>query len=110
MDYDKLGTWAFILGSAIAVLSAFISADAALLKTILVLLGIIVGLLNVSDKDITHFLVAAIAMLAVGNANFDSVPVFGSVLQKMFGNMVIFVAPAAAIAAVKAVYSIASGN
>ncbi len=110
MNYDKLGAWAFILGAGIAVLTAFVSSDSGGFKAVLALLGVVVGLLNVNDKDITHFLVAVIAILAVGNANFDAVPVFGGLLQKMLGNIVIFVTPAAVIVAVKAVYSMASGK
>ena len=110
VNYDKIGGWAFILGAAIAVLTSFVSGDLWTIKAVLVLLGVIVGLLNVNDKDITHFLVAVIAILAVGNANFDAVPVVGGLLQKILGNIVVFVAPAAVIAAIKAVYVVASGK
>ncbi len=110
MNYDKLGGQAFIAGAAIAVLASFVSSDLGMIKAVLVLLGAIVGLLNINDKDTTHFLVAVVAILAVGNANFDVVPVFGILLQKMLGNIVVFVAPAAVIVAIKAVYSMASGR
>ncbi|MBI3412940.1 MAG: hypothetical protein HY051_02575 [Candidatus Aenigmarchaeota archaeon] len=110
MNYDKLGAWAFILGALVVVLASFVTADVGLLKSALVVLGIIVGLLNINDRDITHFLVAVIAILAVGNANFDAVPVFGNLIQKTLQNIVVFVAPAAAITAIKAVYTMASGK
>jgi len=110
MNYDKLGAWAFILGALTAVLASFVTADTGLLKPILVVLGIIIGLLNINDKDITHFLVAVIAILVVGNANFDAVPVAGNLIKKTLQNIVVFVAPAAVIAAVKAVYSVAPGR
>ncbi|MFH1401230.1 MAG: hypothetical protein ABIH41_06970 [Nanoarchaeota archaeon] len=73
-------------------------------------LGIIVGLLNVTDKETTTFLVASIAFL-VSFGSLSSVlsgVLFGwTAIGAFFDLMVIFVAPGAAIVAVKAIFSIA---
>ncbi len=110
MDSEKLGAWSFILGAAIAVLVSLLSLDAPLLMVVLVLLGSIVGLLNVNDKDTTHFLVAVIALAAAGNANVDLIPLIGTQLQNVLRNVGVFVAPAAVIVALKAIYEMASGK
>ncbi len=110
MDPDKLGAWSFIAGAVIAVFASLLSFDTPSLTAALVILGFLVGFLNISDKDTTHFLVAAIALIAAGNANVNAIPVVGTILQNMLRNIGIFVAPAAAIVALKAVYEIASGK
>ena len=61
----KLGAWAFIIGLILAIVLALISGTAAPAWAIFVLalLGVVVGLLNVSGKEAEKFLVAAIAFL-----------------------------------------------
>ena len=95
---DQLGAWSFILGLALAIILAFVAVNFAWL---LILLGIIVGLLNIQDKEVTQFLVAAIALIAVGSADVN---ILG--IPLILSNIVTFVSPAAVIVAVKAVYAI----
>jgi len=95
---DQLGAWSFILGLALAIILAFVAVDLAWL---LILLGIVVGLLNIQDKEVTQFLVAAIALIVVGSADVN---ILG--IPLILSNIVTFVSPAAIIVAVKAVYAI----
>jgi len=71
------------------------------------ILGIIVGLLNVADKEVSLFLVAAIALL-VSAAGLSMVLVniqaIGTVLSAILDNVVVFTAPAAAVVSLKALY------
>ncbi|MBI4168083.1 MAG: hypothetical protein HY515_03940 [Candidatus Aenigmarchaeota archaeon] len=110
MSTEKIGAWSFIVGAIVAVLAALLSFDTSAVTTLLVVLGFIVGLLNINDKDTTHFLVAVIALAAAGNANVDAIPVVGAQLQNILRNIGIFVAPAAAIVALKSIYEMASGK
>ncbi|MBI3412806.1 MAG: hypothetical protein HY051_01865 [Candidatus Aenigmarchaeota archaeon] len=110
IEPEKLGAWSFIAGVVIVILVSLLSIEAGLVTTMLVLLGVIVGLLNVRDKDTTHFLVAVIALAAAGNANLNIVPLAGGQLQNILRNIGIFVAPAAVIVALKAIYEMASGK
>ncbi len=110
VDHEKLGAWSFIAGVVIVILASLLSIEASLLTSVLILLGLIVGLLNVEDKDTTHFLVAVIALAAAGNANLNTVPLVGAQLQNILRNIGVFVAPAAVIVALKAVYEMASGK
>ena len=110
IDHEKFGAWSFIAGVVIVILASLLSIEAGLLTGVLILLGLVVGLLNVEDKDTTHFLVAVIALAAAGNANLDTVPLVGAQLQNILKNIGIFVAPAAVIVALKAVYEMASGK
>ena len=113
---QKIGYWAFIIGVIIAVIAGaaagMMAEYAGWILFVLVILGLIVGLLNVGDKEIQSFLIVAIALMAVGSANLaviDTVIMgLGSILQGIVGYIAVFVAPAALVVALKAVYSLGS--
>ncbi|MEW6722143.1 MAG: hypothetical protein AB1324_02690 [Candidatus Micrarchaeota archaeon] len=117
------GGYAFLGGLVIALvlglLSSYLPAGVEpILKAVLFVLGLVVGLLNVSDKEMMLFLVAAVAMLAASLA-FESslveslalVPGVGEMVGKMVSGFVgafqAFISPAAFIVAIQAVYKIA---
>jgi len=113
MDFERLGEWVFILGVVIAIISglAYQAMDvtsAGYIMVVLVILGLIVGFLNIKDKEMTNFLIAVIALVAVGAANLNQIPLIGSYLGYMVLNIAAFVAPAALVIALKAVYNMAS--
>lgn len=105
--HHKVGHYAFIIGvvlSLIAGLFQFINAWVILL---LVVLGIVVGFLNISAKEFTGFLVAGIALMVAGSANvliLDNIfSPLGSTIAAMLGFIKIFVAPAVIVVGLKAV-------
>lgn len=113
MPYEKIGGWAFILGVLIAVLAGLASgaldATAAGYVTLaLVILGVVVGFLNIGDKEVNDFLLAAVAVVLIGTANLTAIPVIGTYLALMVLNVAAFVAPAALVVALKAIYNLAS--
>ncbi len=113
MPYEKVGGWAFILGVVIAIVAGLASgaldaASAGYVTLALVVLGLIVGFLNVGDKQVNDFLIAAIAVVLLGTANLAVIPVVGMYLALMVLNVAAFVAPAALVVALKAVYNLAS--
>ena len=78
------------------------------LSYILLVLGLIVGLLNVSEKEVGSFLIAAIAFMftftALGNVAVG-IPIIGDTLARFFNLVNTFVAPAAAVVAFKALFA-----
>lgn len=116
MASQKVGGWAFILGVVIAIIAGLASTFAALYSgyvlLVLVVLGLIVGFLNIKDKEVVNFLIAAIALMAVGTANLVSInmaiPMLGTLVQGIVQNVAAFVAPAALVVALKEVYNIAN--
>ncbi|OYT55566.1 MAG: hypothetical protein B6U68_04655 [Candidatus Aenigmarchaeota archaeon ex4484_14] len=102
---EKWGSYAFLLGVLIAILTAFITAT--WVPALLVLLGLIVGFLNIADKEVQSFLIAAVALIVAGSVS-TSVGVIWAPLETILGNIMILVAPAAIIVALKAIYSLAS--
>jgi hypothetical protein len=116
MASQKVGGWAFILGVVIAIVAGLASTLVAVYSPyvllVLVVLGLIVGFLNIKDKQVVNFLIAAIALMAVGTANLISInmaiPMLGTLIQSIVQNIAAFVAPAALVVALKEVYNIAN--
>ncbi|UCD07775.1 MAG: hypothetical protein JSW41_02285 [Candidatus Aenigmatarchaeota archaeon] len=111
---QRVGAWAFILGVIIAIIAGIVvtaipTGITEWVALILVILGIVVGFLNIQDKQITGFLIAAIALMLTASAWQGLQPIFG--LGTLLTNIVVyiatFVAPAALVVALKEVLNIA---
>ena len=108
----KIGEWAFIVGALLAILLGFVPGQYMGTATlVLVVLGLIVGLLNVTAKETNSFLVAAIALIATGSAagSLKIIPpaVLGDFLSSAVMNLAAFVSPAAIVVALKAIMALA---
>lgn len=107
MELGKIGHWSFIIGVLLAMVAGLLGAAYAdMIAMILVVLGVIVGFLNISEKEVSSFLIAAIALLLTGAAGLETLPVMGSYLGPILTNIATFVAPAVVIVALKAVYEL----
>lgn len=105
MNLVTIGHWAFLLGVIISVIAGF-GGEIPALITVLFVLGLIVGFLNVTERESTSFLVAVIALMIVGLSGLQFgklTPVIVSILQ----NLIAFTSSAAVIVALKQVLSIA---
>ena len=104
---SRLGRWAFIVGVLIAIIAGLVPAwQTPTITWVLVILGLIVGLLNITAKETVEFLVATIALMLIGSAG--AIPALGTIILSILANIVAFVAPAALIVALKAIYELAS--
>lgn len=115
MNMQQIGGYAFLLGVLIAIIAALVTLDMVMVYTLLVVLGLIVGFLNVTDKETTSFLVASVALILTASATapLASVPTGGEYLayvSSIMANIALFVAPAALIVALKAVWKMASSE
>ncbi|MBD3304204.1 hypothetical protein GF343_03595 [Candidatus Woesearchaeota archaeon] len=105
---SKLGHWAFIAGILIAVIAGLVPAwNTPTVMWILVILGLVVGLMNITAKETVEFLVATIALVLIGTAGIQTLPALGEIVTAILENIVAFVAPAALIVALKAIYELA---
>ena len=116
MKSKRFGKWAFVIGFLIAIIIGLFSGNLdsnvqGWLILLLVALGLIVGFLNIAEKERTPFLVAAIALLVTGTAaiNLAIIPQIGTYLQNIIKNITVFVTPAAIVVALKAIFSLAKG-
>jgi hypothetical protein len=114
MDLKQFGPWAYIVGVVIAVIAGFLMPANAMAALVLGVLGLIVGLLNVADKEVQLFLVASIAFI-VGASSLGGViagllagvPLgLGAGLVSALQYLVAFTAPAAAIVGLLALYRV----
>ncbi|OGO02395.1 MAG: hypothetical protein A2Y72_07390 [Chloroflexi bacterium RBG_13_53_26] len=114
-----LGAIAFFVGMLLAIIAGGVSRDNGTIVLILVILGIIVGLFNITSREMIPFLVAAIALVVVGTAvvsggNYgpfaplnDVIDGLGRVLNGMVAYIAVFMTPAAIITAIRVVWSLA---
>jgi hypothetical protein len=116
MDLQKIGNWAFILGVIVAIIAGVFASQvvayAGLIGLFLVILGIIVGLLNIEDKEIMPFLIAVIALVVVGNVRAfevlnEVIAGLGTIIYAIVANIALFAAPAAVIVALVSVKNLA---
>lgn len=122
---DKYGEWAFLLGVILAVVVGLFSSQLGsniigIVYGVLVLLGLVVGFLNIREKEINSFLIAAIALLLAANSWQPVTDIFTTIMGEVgsalivnwirgfFGALVAFISPAAFIVALKAIYNLAS--
>ena len=103
---SKLGHWAFIIGVLLAVISGLVPAlQTAFITWALVILGLVVGLLNITSKEQEKFLVAVVALVLV-SSGLD-IPALGGIVQNIMANILALSAPAALVVALKAIYVLA---
>ena len=108
MDLVKVGHWAFFLGLLLSIIAGF-GGEIPSLTPILIILGLIIGLLNVSEKESTPFLVAVVAFLLVGLAGLETLK-FTEWLVPILNNIIAFVAPAGLIVAIKQILMTAKSS
>jgi hypothetical protein len=106
----KVGSWAFIIGVVVALLmGVFGKGDMTVATTVLIILGLIVGLLNVTGRETTPFLLASVSLVIVSSMGGNVFPAYGffAVLKTTLNSVITFVMPATIIVALKAIYALA---
>lgn len=103
----KIGFWAFIIGLIIAIIGGLISAQNTAVVVVLIILGLIIGLLNITGKEIMLFLVATIALIVTGRV-FTPLTVLniGKYLDQILSYVATLMAPAAVVASIRALWAI----
>ena len=110
---NTIGYFAFLLGIIIAIIAGLVYAAGALdtvaegtVALVLVVLGLVVGFLNLMDRDYTTFLLAVIALTAAGasGASLVQIPYVGLPVARIVYYIGIFVVPAAVVVALKVIW------
>ena len=105
MGNMNIGKIAFLAGIVIAIASAFITMSWVPLA--LLVIGLVVGFLNVSGSESQGFLVAGIALLlSVDTA--AGLPYLGGMVTTILAHITAFIAPAMLVVAVKSVLGAAA--
>ena len=105
MNTANIGKWAFILGLVVAVIAGLFYQPAWAIW-VLAILGLIVGLLNITAEDTRGFLLAAIGLTLSATA-LNTIPVVGTALSLVLPFVVAFVAAATIVVALKELFQTA---
>jgi hypothetical protein len=105
MQLATVGKWAFIVGLVLAGVAGLL-LQAVWVVWVLAILGVIVGLLNVTQEETQGFLLAAIAF-ALSATALNTVPYIGGVVANILGYVAAFVAGAMIVVALKAMFETA---
>ncbi|MBI2652329.1 hypothetical protein HYX00_02580 [Candidatus Woesearchaeota archaeon] len=112
IEKNKLGHWIFIFGLAFAFIAGLVPKEWIVpVTTSLIILGTLVGFLNIKKEETTPFLIATTSLIVIGTARFGLTLIppkeFGLFLATAVGNITIFVLPAALIITIKAIWALA---
>jgi len=99
MNILTLSRWAFILGLILSIIAG-LGGRIPALTTILLFLGLIVGFLNISEKESTPFLVAVTALIVTGLAGLNTINYIDWLIP-ILNNLVVFSAAAGLVVAIK---------
>lgn len=115
------GAWVFGLGLLITIVMAIVVALTDVSQTVgqvvlatLIVLGIIIGVMNISSQETTHFLVATLVLIMLigpflGNVMqvYSLGETFSKILSEFFKNLIGFIVPASIIVALKTLFTTA---
>ncbi len=118
--FKKIASWLFLVGVLIAVIIGLVSganiwSDAATMgyiNIILAVLGFLVGILsffavgNITKEKVPTFLIAALMLVGIGATSsfFTNLEYIGSYFTAIAGMIAVFVAPAAGLLAIRAIW------
>jgi len=116
----QMSGYLFLLGVIIAIIAGLApgAIPSSTTATVLMVLGAIIGLLAMGGwADLTSneeqvFLLATIALIAAGSSGavLSAIPVVGSYLRDIIGNIAALVAPAAVLIALTVAWRVGAGK
>ncbi|MFH1971442.1 MAG: hypothetical protein ABIJ05_03615 [Patescibacteria group bacterium] len=110
-NFIAIGHWSFIAGIILAILGGFV--EISVLLAVFFILGLIVGFLNIKEKEVTPFLVAVSTLLLIGIAGLQvgkltpALGQFTAVIVSILNNFTVFMAAAGVVVALKQVIALA---
>ena len=116
----QIGDYSFIIGVILAVVLGLVSQQLGSaqpwLWSLLVVLGLVVGFLNISGKETKEFLWVTVALVVVAFAgsaqvtSWEKVQLIGPYLKGIFDSILAFVVPSSVVVALKDVWDIAKSS
>ena len=107
LTLTRVGHWAFIIGLVLAILAGFTAVP--YLAVLLFVLGLVVGFLNIKEKESTSFLVAVITLLLVGVVSLE-LGKLTPVVTPILHSFIAFVSAAGLVVAIKQVLATGQPN
>lgn len=113
---NLIGAWSFFVGVVLAVIIGIFQAGTGTevnwIYAVLAILGIFIGLMNIGDKDVDKFLLAAIALVIasyMGQSALKVASSVGLIMGTILLALLVMIIPATIIVAIKAVFSTSKG-
>lgn len=116
----QIGNYSFIIGVIVAVVLGLaapqLGAATAWLWSLIVVLGLVVGFLNIQGKETKEFLWVTVALVVVSYAgsaqitSWSNVELIGLYLKGIFDSILAFVVPASVIVGLRDVWDMARGE
>ena len=103
---NLIGSWSFLIGVVLAVILGAVGSISQTIAVALIILGLVIGLLNITDKEVAPFLMAGTVLVivsALGSSVLGSMPV----VSRMLAAILMLFVPATIIVALKSVFSLA---
>lgn len=114
---NLVGAYAFLVGVVLAVIMGLfnqsLESAGVLFYSALVIIGLIVGFMNVGDKNSITFLMASLSLVIVGALGAEPLKYIAlnnyvvTALRNMLGSLLVLFVPATIIVALKTVFSMA---
>ncbi|MFH1823273.1 MAG: hypothetical protein ABH817_00975 [archaeon] len=102
---NLVGAWAFLIGVVLAVVFGFLPL-ATWVTWVLFILGLIIGILNITTQEVNTFLMAGTVLVivaALGAGAFLTIPYIPNIVE----NILILFVPATIVVALRSVFSMA---
>ena len=114
---NLLGAYAFLVGVVLAVIIGLfnepLQSSGGLFYSALVIIGLVVGFMNVGDKDSSTFLLASLSLVIVGALGMEPLKYIAlnnfvvDTLRNVLGSLLVLFVPATIIVALKTVFAMA---
>ena len=105
--HGSIGPYAYFLGVLVAIFAGFMLIPEGTALTFLAALGVIVGLLNIDDRELEKFLLAALAFVFCAwsmQSLAQMIPIIGSQLFWVLYYIMAFAAPVATVVSLKVIH------
>lgn len=105
----QVGKWLFAIGLIIGILMGIVPLGdySGIGVSLLVLIGLVIGFLNISAKESTPFMLAAVVLVIVagfGSAALSNVQYIGTYMRNILQYFLMIVVPATIIVSLKELY------
>ena len=114
---NLVGAYAFLVGVVLAVIFGLFNEPleqaSVMLYSSLIVIGLIVGIMNVGDKNTMTFLIASVSLVIVGSLGLEPLQYialnnyFVTSLRNVLMSLLVLFIPATIIVALKTVFSMA---
>ena len=113
---NLLGAYAFLVGVVLAIIfglfNSSLESAGGLFYSALVIIGLIVGFMNVGDKNSSIFLMASVSLVVVGALGAEPLKYIAldnyvvTSLRNVLGSLLVLFVPATIVVALKTVFSV----